>query len=501
VISIAGTSRAPVPRGIEGPLALLLFGGTALVILHDWAGLGGSGLDDLAGGHFYDAVVIAAGIACLLRSRAVRAERRAWILFGSAILCWAAGEVYWTWFILDNPAPPYPSPADVAYLAFYPLAYAGIAYLVRARARELDWRLWTDGLIAALGTAALGTAFVFDFVAERTTGTTIEVVTTLAYPLGDIVLLGMVVGVVALNGWRPGRTWSLLLAGLTAQVAADIAYTLQATDGALPAGNWIDPLYLISAAFLGALLWQPATTSISSPDRLSGRRELMVPALIAVVLVGLFVMQNLRATSGLSTLLWSATMIAVVARLGMSVRENRTLLEQVRTDSLTGLGNRGRMQVDLDEWLARASEENPAALYLFDLNGFKRFNDTFGHPAGDELLIRLGNSLRSAVGTDGTAYRIGGDEFCVLVEGDAKRCDEVVARAAGALSASEKGVDIGASWGGVAIPAEAGTQAEALQLADVRMYAQKEPRRVAPGGPDEFLTPSVRVTKTATHRS
>ena len=50
-------------------------------------------------------------------------------------------------------------------------------------------------------------------------------------------MLAMLVGVVALTGWRPGRTWSLLLAGLAAQVVADIAYTLQETDGVVPPGS------------------------------------------------------------------------------------------------------------------------------------------------------------------------------------------------------------------------------------------------------------------------
>ena len=69
--------------------------------------------------------------------------------------------------IEDNPSAPYPSLADAGYLLFYPLAYAGLAMLVRARAHEMNWRLWMDGAIAALGTAALGAAFVFDFVAEQ----------------------------------------------------------------------------------------------------------------------------------------------------------------------------------------------------------------------------------------------------------------------------------------------------------------------------------------------
>ena len=171
--------------------------------------------------------------------------------------------------------------------------------------------------------------------------------TTLAYPLGDIAMLSMVVGVIALTGWRPGRTWSLLLAGLAALVIADIAYTLQSTDGTLPGGEWINPIYLIAAVCLGAAVWQPKEAAeITSPHD-DDRREIIVPAVFAAVMIGLFAMQYNSATGGLSTVLWAATMSAVIVRLAMSDRENRKLLEQVRTDSLTGLGNRGRMEVDL----------------------------------------------------------------------------------------------------------------------------------------------------------
>ncbi len=201
-------------------------------------------------------------------------------------MLWGASEVYWTAFILNNPNPPYPSPADVGYLAFYPLAALGVGLLVRARAHELDWRLWMDGVIAALGTAALGAAFVFDFVANRTTGTPIQVATTLAYPLGDILMFSLVVGVVALTRWRPGRSWSLLLAGLAALVVADVAFTLQ-ENGALPGGVWTDPIYLIAAACLGAEAWQPRADTIAATARFDGWRELMVPALFGTVMIGL----------------------------------------------------------------------------------------------------------------------------------------------------------------------------------------------------------------------
>jgi len=479
----SGFGDTQAVRVLRLGLAILLVGGTALVILHDWAGLGGNSLDYLAGGPLYDAIVIAAAVACLARASLFKRERGAWILLGLAILAWAAGEVYWTWFILDNPAAPYPSPADVAYLTFYPLAYAGLAMLVRARAHELDWRRWMDGAIAALGTAALGAAFVFDFVAGETTGTSLQVATSLAYPLGDIGMLALVVGVITLTDWRPGRTWSLLLVGLAAQVVADIAYTLQSTNGALPAGNWIDPIYLISAACLGAAVWQPPAAPIRSSERPGVWREMMVPVLFITVMVGLFVMQLLGSNSGLSTALWAGTMVAVIVRLAVSDRENRLLLARVQADPLTGLANRGRLQIDLERQCAAATEERAVTLLFLDLNGFKHYNDTLGHPAGDELLIVLGRNLREAVGTDGFAYRIGGDEFCVLLTCPEDRFDEVTRDAARALTAQGKGFAVSAAWGSAVIPREAATPLEALQLADVRMYAQKESRRVALSAP------------------
>jgi len=468
----------PGARTLRRALTILLLGGTAVVALHDWAGLG-SGLHSAIGGALYDAVILGAGIACLIRASDYKREHAAWVLIGLAILCWGTAEIYWTALIENNPSAPYPSPADIGYLAFYPLAYAGLAMLVRARAHEINWRLWMDGAIAALGTAALGAAFVFDFVAEKATGSPIEVATTLAYPLGDIGMVALVVGVVALTGWRPGRTWSLLLVGLSALVVADVAYTLQTTDATLPGGNWIDPIYLIAAVCLGAAVWQPAEAAEITSPKGSGRREIVVPAVFAAVMIGLFAMQYFNATSSLSTVLWAATMTAVIVRLAMSDRENRRLLEEVRTDPLTGLGNRGRMQVDLGPVFERADLEHPAMLYLFDLNGFKRYNDTLGHPAGDELLARLGPNLRDAVGADGVAYRIGGDEFCLLLSCPKERFDAVARRAAQALTASEKGVEVAASWGAAEIPREADNQSDAMQLADVRMYAQKESRRVA----------------------
>jgi diguanylate cyclase (GGDEF)-like protein len=454
----------------------VLFGGAALVILYDWAGIGGSGLDVAINGVVYSAVIACAGLACLTRALRGGPERGAWIAISASILAWAAGEIWWALYIEGNPNPPYPSPADIGYIAFYPLAVLGLYLLVRARTGELDRRLWMDGTIAALGTGALGAALLFEFVADRAGGSTIEMATTLAYPFGDVVLISLIVGVIALTRWRPGRTWTLLLGGLAVMAVADVAFTLQ-SYGNLPAGDWIEPIYLISAVLLGAEAWQPEADPIHSEARFDGWREMIVPGIVAGAMIVLGVLQYLHSSSALTTVLWSVTMLAVIGRLALSLRENTKLLEQVRTDRLTGLGSQARLQMDLE--LLERSPGKPLTVILLDLNGFKRYNDTFGHPAGDKMLGLLGRRLAAAVGTEATGYRLGGDEFLVLTEGRPARREALAARAAEALTSQGRGFELSAAWGMASIPEEADSPAEAMQLADVRMYAQKESRRLA----------------------
>ncbi len=475
-------SESVPPSRLRTAIGLVLIGGLLLIVAHDWLGIGSANFGELVNGAVYAIVVLAAGLACLLKARASRRERAAWVAITAAILVSALADGYWAVAFADDPTPPFPSLADVGYLAFYPLAATGIYLLVRARARTLDWRLWMDGLIAALGTAAVGAAVVYEVVAARATGSRAEVFVSLAFPLGDIVLLALVVGIVALTRWRPGRSWALVLLGLGFLLVADITTTMQsAGTGTEAAENWVRPLFMLGAICIGAEAWQPPARSIPPEPSFDGWRELIVPAFFAAVMIVLFSLQHFSQASPLTTVLWTATMLAVVARFAISVRENKELLERVRTDQLTGLGNQGGLQVDLATRVKRAEEE-PFSLLLLDLNGFKAYNDTFGHPAGDAMLARLGRQLDGAIGAEGGSYRVGGDEFAALIaSGSRQRVETVSKRAAEALTAIGEGYELGASWGVVEVPAEATTAAEAMKLADARMYAQKQSRQLALG--------------------
>jgi len=147
------------------------------------------------------------------------------------------------------------------------------------------------------------------------------------------------------------------------------------------------------------------------------------------------------------------------------------LTHQALHDPLTGLGNRRRLLADLEQGIADATSARPLLLALFDLDGFKTYNDTFGHPAGDALLTRLAGRLRDVLGDSATAYRVGGDEFCVL-----STCadpDALPERAAEAFAEQGEGFTVTASHGSVLLPVEATTATEALREADRRMYARK----------------------------
>jgi len=187
--------------------------------------------------------------------------------------------------------------------------------------------------------------------------------------------------------------------------------------------------------------------------------------------------------------LWAGIHAAYVAAAGAAALVAWRLNENVRaemrgahrqleiaseTDSLTGLGNRRKLMADLEQV---AASRRAAVVVILDLDGFKDYNDTFGHPAGDSLLARLGARLREAVDGVGRSYRLGGDEFCVVWWVDEAGRANAEAVSAAALCERGEGFSITAAYGAVAMPGEAATVEAALHGADVRMYSRKHGSR------------------------
>jgi two-component system, cell cycle response regulator len=422
----------------------------------------------------YDGLMVFACVIAGSHAYLVQQDRGAWTVITLALTLWTFGEIYWAIVKPDE----YPSPSDAGYIGFYVLLYAGIVLLLRSRARSIGGALWLDGATAALAAASLGAAVLVELVLGSTEGSTSVVVTNLAYPLGDVLLLSAVFGVFSLTGWRPGERWLLLGLGALATTIADAVYLFQSANGTYVEGTWIDILWPTSMLLVASAAW--ANDRSRKGIDVEGRPLLAVPAAGALVATGILVYDHFTRVNILAIVLASLTLVLVIVRLAVTFRENSRLFALTRaeatTDSLTGLANRRQLVADLDRRLS-AEPVAQTLLMLFDLDGFKNYNDTFGHPAGDALLVRLGAKLATVPGEDGEVYRLGGDEFCLIATLGEGEAELLIDRACEALTEHGEGFEIGSSFGAVVLPDEATDASHALQTADERLYAQKYSRR------------------------
>jgi diguanylate cyclase (GGDEF)-like protein len=443
----------------------MLLGALGVLAVHLTVGIGERGLADPAWKVAYNGVIFVAALACLLG--APRGERLPWALIAAGLASWAVGNTYWTFALVDLESPPYPSVSDAFWLAFYPPVLVALIMLVRSRVTSFRVSLAVDGLIRVL---------------ESDAGHLLGTLTNLSYPLADMLLVALVAGALALTGWRADRAWGYLAAGFVVFGASDSLYLYQVAAGTYTEGTLVDLGWPAAAVLLAVAA---ACRGSRRPGRAAGGWVLLgLPTLFAVVALGLLIYDHFKPVTPLSLALAGLCVVAVIGRMALTFRENLSMLaartEEAETDPLTGLGNRRRLALDLEACLQRDSCPEHV-LALFDLNGFKHYNDTFGHPAGDALLARLGRHLAVLSAARGKAYRMGGDEFCALLARGSEPVEILVRAAASALAEEGDGFAITASYGFVELPAEARDATEALRLADQRMYADKNSGRVSAG--------------------
>jgi diguanylate cyclase (GGDEF)-like protein len=199
---------------------------------------------------------------------------------------------------------------------------------------------------------------------------------------------------------------------------------------------------------------------------------------------------------------WTPGDLRVVADLAAAIETELALRaaleashERVFRDALTGLQNRRSLTADLE---AAFDEGRRFMLVMADLDGFKDYNDRYGHPAGDRMLTSLARRLRAvAERLGGRAYRMSGDEFCVLC--DQSAAPDVAAQIEAALRKPSQESPIGASTGTVLVPQEARTPQDALDLVDERMYAHKRSGRLSTVGQVRLVLTELMTARDAIH--
>jgi diguanylate cyclase (GGDEF)-like protein len=370
-------------------------------------------------------------------------------------------------------------------LTFYPLTYVALVLLLRREATSFSVSTWLDGAIAGLGAAAVCAAFAFHSVLLDAGGSTLSVATNLAYPIGDVLLLVMVVGGTAIMPGRTSVSWLMLAGGFAIVVAGDTSDLFSSSIGATHFGSLANAVGWPTYALLASMaVWLPKTP----PEQLLERRPpgFVLPALASTAALVVLFVGSLRHVTGVSVGLALATLVAAGVRSGLTFGALRRLTEerqmQAVTDQLTGLLNRRALFHTLDVLLAENPEAGSApkslSFLFIDLNRFKEVNDSFGHAAGDDLLRQLGARLIGSLRSTDLFVRLGGDEFAVVLpDSDADYAVMVAQRLASRLEETFyiDGVRarIGASIGIAVAPRDATNAADLVRCADLAMYRAK----------------------------
>jgi two-component system cell cycle response regulator len=454
--------------------------GMAFELLRALTNVGGSSLTSFANDWVYQAIEFIALGVCIARVAQRREQRFAWTLMTVALACWSAGDLVWSVWLEHVANPPAPSIADLFYLLMYPTMYVALMTLLRSRIKHAVAAQWLDGGVVALAVGAVAAALVLADVLRSGTGRFVIDAVNVAYPVGDFILLMFVAMAYVLTGRRAGRDWLALAGGVTLMAVADIVYAEQAAGGIYISGAWVNLIYLASFCVLAVTAWLPSSPSVSNPTR--SRDTMVLTFGAATVALGLLVVAAFTTITPWGVGLAAGALALATVRSALTYRENAEIMRATSahavTDVLTGLSNRRQLIADLDRLFGQS--HGHATLVFFDLNGFKRYNDVYGHGVGDVLLARVGAALAGAVGHAGSAYRLGGDEFCALLNGRHAADSALVANAAAALNEHGGGFDVTTALGVAVIPDEAGSSDAALGLADERMYADKARTQRAP---------------------
>jgi diguanylate cyclase (GGDEF)-like protein len=459
---------------------------------------------DLIDGWGVCAFELTASALCISRGLRRGRVRIVPLVLGAGALSWSTGDLCLTIESLGGATPPSPSIADAFYLGFFPFAYAGILMFMRGEVRRVSNPSWLDSWIAALGAAAVCASFAFHTVLQSAGGDALSVAVNLAYPVGDLLLLVLVVGGTVVLAGRNRAPWILLGSGMALNAAGDTFNLFSSSAGSTHVGAIFNAIAWPTALLLIALaMWLPA--GFPDPLRLARPPGFALPGIAAIAGLIVLVVAAFHHPGPIAVSLATLTLALVGVRLGRLLGSLRALTlrrhQQAVTDQLTGIGNRRYLFDILEGWFAEqgaavadADPDGRELAFLFiDLDRFKEINDSFGHPAGDELLRQVGIRMRAALRETDALVRLGGDEFAALLidtgtEEAAAIATRITEQLTEPFELDAVSVGIGASIGVARAPADARDADTLVSCADLAMYRAKlsgEPFALYESGVDD----------------
>ncbi len=376
----------------------------------------------------------------------VRAARRAsgrgwrigWLMIGASCASWGIGQVIWTWneTVLGHPNP-FPSAADCFYLFAIPLAVGGLLAMPSSSDHHRDrMRVVLDGVIVACALLFVSWVTVLGPTLQTASGSWLDRAIALAYPAGDVIVLTMVLVACGRSDAAGRAAIGLTGLGFACFALADslFVYTALHANGVSNLSNdgWVAGYLLIALGAYHATLAPPARVSDLARSDVGRTSMHLLPYVPVAVVLGLCVAEALVSdplvVGDAEFFIGTVLIVALLVRQAFVITENTRLTRslarsnqqlqyQLLHDDLTGLPNRPLLMDRLRVAVARLERSRAMAAVMFvDLDLFKQANDTYGHEAGDQVLIRVGRQLLVSVRTGDTVARLAGDEFVVLCE-------------------------------------------------------------------------------------
>jgi len=450
----------------------------------------------------YNFVYTAAAAALFCRPPHSPREGRGWRILALGMLCTAGGNAWYSLVLARLPEMPYPSLADVFYLSWYPACYLAIVLVLTAHVGRFPLSVWLDGLVAGAGVAAIAAALWFRPLTAIDPGTPLlTVLASIAYPVFDLLLLVLLVGVLcilrtALRGWV-----LLLAAGLGVTATSDVVLSTQTIAGTYVQGGWGDVGFLAGIVLMTLAAHRSRRSRpVDALEVLTRRRGgsvrvLLIPLLSAGASLALLALGQGERFPPVAGVFAVVCVGGAGLRAALTFRELGRLADvhrEARTDDLTRLPNRRALYERCNTVLAASTRDDTVtALLLIDLDGFKDINDSLGHGAGDDLLVAFARRVERLMGPDQLFARLGGDEFAVLLpraresEGLAL-AQEVVSAAREPFALATARLTVDASVGVATTTAGPEGRGDLLRMADIAMYAAK-------GSPNRVCTPADAV--------
>lgn len=441
-------------------------------------------LPELHQGVLYLALSLAATVLVFVGPGRRSDAAAGWRTIGVGALLTACGDAIWLWYEFVAITAPFPSIADIVYLSGYVAFAAGLLLLARAVGRR-DIGALIDATVVAIGTGVLAWVTLITPYTSDTSLSLLVRLTSVAYPAGDLLVLTLLLRLLFSGPARNHTALMLLALSFSATLIADVGFAWTSLQGTYVSGHAVDLGWLLSYLLMGMAALHPSARIVTPLEPqpsapLLPRSRLILLAAASLIAPALVIQAGTQQAELDLVVVGSASavlFVLVLWRMAGLVRQislQAADLEALSsTDALTSVVNRRGWDAVLRTEVARAHRSRePLAVVMLDIDHFKKFNDTHGHPAGDALLADAAALWQAQLRPGDLLARIGGEEFALLLTGcDGFTAMPVVERL---RAATPRGVTCSA---GIAALDRSDAPADLMSRADVALYQAKEAGR------------------------